>query len=111
MQNTEAGAGHRYRQKTVLPSWKSPSGREDTEVDTSDYTAGWEGPRPVPGERKAGPGSALGNRVDVQGGQGRVSRQRKYCESKRYGEEHIDSGNFWKTSRLEHRKQRASCTA
>ena len=70
MQNTEAGAGHRYRQKTVLPSWKSPSGREDTEVDTSDYTAGWEGPRPVPGERKAGPGSALGTRVDVQGGQG-----------------------------------------
>lgn len=39
-------------------------------MDTSDYTAGWEGPRQVPREHKAGPGSALGNRVDVQGGQG-----------------------------------------
>ena len=39
-------------------------------MDASNYTAGWEGPRPVPGEHKAGPASALGNSVDVQGGQG-----------------------------------------
>ena len=45
-------------------------GGEDSAVDTSNYTAGWEGPRQVPREHKAGPGSALGDRVDVQGGQG-----------------------------------------
>lgn len=62
----DTGTGRRQ----FSPPGSHHLGGEDTVVDTSDYTAGWEGPRLVPGERKAGPGSALGNRVGVQGGQG-----------------------------------------
>ena len=62
----DTGTGRRQ----FFPPGSHHPGGEDTAVDASNYTAGWEGPRPVPGEHKAGPGSALGNSIDVQGGQG-----------------------------------------
>ena len=64
MQNAEAGAGHRYRRKTVLPSWKSPSRRGGQCCGYQQLDCGAGGPT-------AGPAGAQSWAWVSLGGQGR----------------------------------------